>query len=245
MPKQAIIYARISPKPCKKNDSGEVITEEDPSETSCEVQRQYCEKWCQDNGFEVIGYYQDKAVSGSTRWQDRKGLSKAVESARKDVPIIAYAWDRFARSPLVSADLQVTLTKAGSYMINASNGQGTDEEQPDARLMRRIVEAIAEYELTTTSRRTSDKMRQHQANGRRMSARVPYGTMVDPGDESKSKLIPCPAEQATLAEIMKLHNKGLSPYQIAKDLNTRGLKPRMAKQWSKGVIKGIVEREGG
>jgi len=84
-------------------------------------------------------------------------------------------------------------------------------------------------------------MLQHQAAGRRMSDRPPYGTQVDPADSSK--LIPCPRELYAIEMIRHLLRKQkLSLRETARELNKRGIVRRGSSKWTHTFVKTLIDR---
>lgn len=239
MSKHAIIYARFS----DRRDS------EDSQ--SCEYQREFCENWCARNGYEVIGYYEDKAVSGATDIHEREGLSQALEAITKGVSIVAYHWDRFARDVRVFAFLEAFVLGRGGHLVSASSDKGTDGESIEEKLIRDILKSLAEFQRKFNAQRTRTSMLNYQKAGRVMSKILPYGRMLDPDNakrrevDPKSPLrhIPCPEEQKVIQRILGLREKGLSWKRIADTLNEEGIKPRLAEEWKPATIGGILKRE--
>lgn len=75
-------------------------------------------------------------------------------------------------------------------------------------------------------------MRRLQAEGRRMSYRVPYGWKRDPNDDAR--LVIDDNEQQVIKRIIELKTQGESLRGICKILTAEGYKARMCKKKFKG-----------
>ncbi len=119
----------------------------------------------------------------------------------------------------------------------------------DAWLVRRLLRMLAEHEercrqdcRAARRQSLSASMRQHQAAGGRVSApvRCPYGWQMDPCDDQR--LRPHPAEQQVVARVVSEHCAGKSCRQIARDLTTERIAPRLAPAWNHQTVAAIIRR---
>ncbi len=83
-------------------------------------------------------------------------------------------------------------------------------------------------------------MLRHQTNGRRMSDRVPWGTMRDPNDPAR--LVGCDEELAIAERIRLLHGERLSLRAIGRRLEVEGHKRRKAATWPHQIVARILAR---
>jgi len=223
---EAIIYTRFSPR---KN--GE-------KSTSNETQHALCRDYAYDKGYEVIGHYQDREISGST--VHKPGLANAIAHLPKEGVLLVYKRDRIARDVFL-AELARRQVKAKGGKIEAVKGD-IEGDGPYVKMARQVMDAVAELERHMISERTRDAMIRHQKEGRRMSRHPPFGMMVDPND--KAMLAPNPDEQRAIERIMDLHIRGRAVYKITQVLNDEMPEvARGSKWWGKTVKKVIEERE--
>ena len=238
--KQAIIYARFSPRP----NADESM--------SCELQEQKCREYCQLRGMDILAVFQDRGLSGK-RADNRPGLQQAlVRVCQERGVLVVYALSRLARSTKDAIILTETLEKKEADLAIVT--QQIDTSTPMGRAFFKIMAVIGELERETTAERTRVALQAMQKNGFRVSSKPKYGWMDDPanppkvikdkttGRETKipGRTIKCPAEQETLALMMRLHKEGLSPYYISKQLNRDGRLNRVGKVWSHVSIKRII-----
>jgi DNA invertase Pin-like site-specific DNA recombinase len=229
MTKQAILYARFSPRPNAQECDG--------------IERQFelCRKHCDLHQLAVAGQYQDAGISGKTI-KDRPGLQAAIEHVCKVKGVlVAYSLSRIARSiqDAIRISLELRKQKADLCIIQAN----LDTSTPGGRVVYHIFAALAEFEREMISERTKVAMLEYQANGKRVSDRPPYGWCVDP-DDSK-RLVEDGNEQAVIEEIMALHERKFGLRAIGRQLIAMGHNPRTGRKWQHGVIKRIIERTRG
>jgi len=228
--KQAIIYTRFSDRPDSETSE------------SCQYQREFCEKWCEDNEYSVAGYFEDRAISGKADIKDRPGLSMALTELGDGMAIVVYHWDRLARDKMVHVAIEGYVIGRGGYMISASTNSSTKDESPEDELMRTIFQSLSVYDRQMKAARTRHAMLSHQARGRIMSKHLPYGFKKDP--DAKGMMIKCEVEQATLSMIIRMRNNGYGFKKIGTTLDNASRPPRTAKKWSAHTIRGILKRQG-
>jgi DNA invertase Pin-like site-specific DNA recombinase len=86
-----------------------------------------------------------------------------------------------------------------------------------------------------TAERTSSAMRQRLAEGRYIGGRAPYGLQNIDGD-----LVPCPAEQAVIAEARALRSAGLTLRAVAAELAGRGHLSRHGTPFVPAAVNAMV-----
>ncbi|OHB56119.1 MAG: hypothetical protein A2Y07_01210 [Planctomycetes bacterium GWF2_50_10] len=221
---KAVIYARFSPR--RNHEQCESI----------ETQLELCRAYCTRQGYEIIGEFDDKVLSGDE--EDRPGLWNAIEALARDCVLVVYRLDRLARSVYLSYIIEEAVKKHGAKIISIS-GEGTWQDSPEDELVRRILQALAEYERKVIAARTKAAMLRHQAAGRRMSDKTPYGCVRDP--DNHKRLVADPTEQANIHYIIELKNKGYGYCRICRQLKSDGI-PCRNRKWHHGTIKRILER---
>ena len=120
------------------------------------------------------------------------------------------------------------------------------------RFARVTFEAAMNLRAGLSREQTSNAMLSHQANGRRMSARLPYGWKADPDDPAR--MIPCEYELEIIRKIQAFRQEGLSLRKIAKRLTDLEYVPRKVNRlfkgrtvqvkgkWHHGLISSILKR---
>jgi len=227
--RKAVIYARFSPRP-----------NADKSESN-ETQFDLCADYCRKHNYEVVSKHQDKVLSGKDL--NRPGLWDAIESLKHGYTLIVYRLDRLARSVYNSYIVEHAVKKRGATIISIS-GEGTWNDTPEDKLIRNVLRSLDEYEREAIAARTKAAMLRHQANGRRMSYKTPFGWIPDP--DNPALLIEDQQEQAAINLVKKLRTESKYGYrQICRELEKQGISCRGDKQkWHHATVKNILKRAG-
>jgi len=193
--------------------------------------------WCSARGVVAVRWLEER-VSGGAELEKRPVMTQALDSLRElgaGVLLVAKR-DRLARDPIVSAMIERIAERNGARVMSAA-GEG-EGNGPTDQLMRRIVDAFAEYERLIIRHRTKAalavKKDRHELTGN-----APYGWRVVP-DSSPVQLEPDPEEQAAAALARELRAQGESLRRIAMDLEARGVKTRGGGQWKAETVRGLI-----
>jgi hypothetical protein len=120
------------------------------------------------------------------------------------------------------------------------------------RFAKLTFEAAMNLRAGLSREQTQSAMLSHQANGRRMSARLPYGWKADPDDPAR--MLPCPYEMEIIEKVKAFRQEGLSLRKIAKRLTDLEYVPRKVNRlfkgrtvqvkgkWHHGLIRNILSR---
>lgn len=175
----------------------------------------------------------DHGVSGAAKLDARPGLLSALEALDAGAVLLVAKRDRLARDVMAAAMIERLVARAGAS-IATSNGAG-DGEGPEAQLMRRMVDAFAEYERELIRARTRAALAAKRKRGE-VTGEVPLG-MARAG----AMLVPDAAEARALELIEALRADGLSVRAIAAELNARGVPARGAK-WHPTTVARVLAR---
>jgi len=244
---KAILYARFSPRP------------DAATSDSCEKQLADLREYCRQHDIEIVGEFHDDAVSGAEA--ERPGLNQARSAVRRGYIFLVTRVDRLARDNGIAASIVNDITLRGGRVWTL---QGPCNETPEQKLIRGVLQVLAEYQRLDGNRRTSRRMRQHQANGRRMSALCPYGwrpdeqrdaralaeyydaiARLEPGQprpvRPKRYMLPDEQEQAIIRLIVTWRKEGATYGQIIARLNEGGYRYRRGP-WRRSTISRILKR---
>ena len=195
------------------------------------------------------GHFADEGVSGGKSLGERPALMAALDALDDGGGVLLVAKrDRLGRDPIVVAMIEARAAKLGVRIVSAA-GEGTEGNDPSNVLMRRMIDAFAEYERLIIKARTRAALRAKQHRGER-TGRVPFGFDLCPVDPRRSKggnpiaLVPNPAEQAIVLEIRAQAAAGITPARIAADLRARGVPTKTGAPWSNMAVRRILERSG-
>ena len=139
---KAAIYTRVSTEEQAENKNG------------LEAQEHACVAYAKRMGWEVSGVFTDAAVSGSLGLEKRPAMLEAISTLRKGDVLLAAKRDRIGRlDPLAMAMIEASVGRRGARIVSAA-GEGTADDDPSSILMRRMVDAFAEYEKLIIRART-------------------------------------------------------------------------------------------
>ena len=171
--------------------------------------------WCEARGAELVSVHADHGVSGAAAIDKRPGLLAALDALSEHgagVLLVAKR-DRLARDVVLAAMVERMADRSGAAVV-AADGAG-EGEGPEALLMRRMVDAFAEYERALIRGRTRAALAAKSRKGER-TGRVPFGSQLA---ADGVHLIDNPREQAVIDEIRELRAAGLSIRAIVATVN--------------------------
>ena len=229
---RAIIYRRVSTDDQAERGAG------------LNAQLDACRAHALRLGAEPVGPFDDEGISGAAPLDRREALMLALAELKAGDVLLVAKRDRLGRDPFVVAMIEAAVGRVGGRVVSAA-GEGTDGDGPTDVLMRRIVDAFAEYERLVIRARTRAALAAKRRRGERTGG-VPFGsTLVDDGRRSKAGhpigLAPDPAELATLGVIRALKAGGLGPRAIARELTARGLATKQGgATWPESTVRKLM-----
>jgi DNA invertase Pin-like site-specific DNA recombinase len=189
---------------------------------------------CRRVAGDLAGVYRDEGVSGKSGLDKRPALLNLIAELDKGDVLVVAKRDRLGRDPLVVAMIEAAVRRKGARIVSAA-GEGTDSDSPTDVLMRRIVDAFAEYERLVIGARTKAALQAKRMRGERTGS-IPYGYRLD---QDGKRLLPDAGEQEILGQVRQLQAEGLSLRAIAARLEAQGYRSRGAG-WHPQTIKNIL-----
>ncbi len=107
--------------------------------------------------------------------------------------------------------------------------------EPEAAMLRGILQVFAQYERAVIKARTASAMKVKKAKGERAGRFAPYGF----ADDGTGKLIPVPDEQAAVHLARELRSQGMPLRTIAAHLEAQGHQSR-GKGWDPKTVSRMV-----
>jgi DNA invertase Pin-like site-specific DNA recombinase len=230
----AVFYRRVS-----SDDQAE-------SKAGLQAQLDACTNYAQRAGLEVAGEFSDEAISGAAPLDKRPGLMDAMALIGPGDVLVVAKRDRLGRDPIIVALIEAAVIRQGGRVVSAA-GEGTEGDDPTSILMRRIVDAFAEYERLVIKSRTRAALAAKRKRGQRTGS-IPIGMMlVDDGARSKTDrplaLVASPEDLAMMALVRQLKDSGLSLRRIAAELDRRGIPTKLGgDRWYASTIAVILKR---
>jgi DNA invertase Pin-like site-specific DNA recombinase len=168
-----------------------------------------------------------------------KQLSDRI--AGGDRAVIATALDRLFRNTIDGLTILDEWQGLG-VSLYLTNGVVLDLGTASGRLTATMLLGVAQFECQLTAERTSQSHLTRQAQGYRVSARLPYGRAIDPEDHKRT--IVCKHESDNIDSIVDMHRGGSGFREIARRLNSSETSCR-GNKWHHGTIKAILQRAHG
>ena len=231
---RSVVYLRVSTE------------EQGESKAGLDAQLDACRAHAARVGSEVVGPFVDPGISGAAPLDARPGLIEVLAQIRAGDVLLVAKRDRLGRDPIIVAMLESAVQRQGGRVVSAA-GEGTDDDSPTSILMRRIIDAFAEYERLLIKARTRAALGAKRKRGQR-TGNIPIGYgLVDDGNRSKAGglvgLVVDPVKVATMELVHQLRAEGRSLREIAGELDRRGIPtPNGAAHWHHSSVAKILAR---
>ena len=206
-----------------------------------DAQRDALDRWCAANGCRLASVHLDQGVSGGAALDRRPGLLDALDAVKSSgaAVLLVAKRDRLARDPMVAAMVEAGVKRSGARIVSAA-GEGTESDDPTAILMRRIVDAFAEYERLIIKSRTRSALAVKARRGERVG-QIPYGYRLN---ADGLHLDDDPTEQRVIGLVLGLRADGLSFRAITDQLNADAV-PARGSRWHPTTLSRMVKRAAG
>jgi DNA invertase Pin-like site-specific DNA recombinase len=210
------------------------------------AQHDACEACARRLGIPTVDPCIDDGVSGAAPLDKRPGLLDALAKLQKGDILLVAKRDRLGRDPIVVAMIEAAVQRQECRIVSAA-GEGTEGDDPTSVLMRRIIDAFAEYERLIIKARTRAALAAKKRRGQRTGG-VPLGfDLTDDGTRSKAgrpiALTTNTGEQATVARIEGYQAVGLSLRAIADELTRQGVRTKSGlDRWDHSTVRKILHR---
>ena len=158
---KAVIYARFS--------------SDRQNEESIAAQHRACREYAQRNGIEIIGTYDDEAISGREgKTELRREYQKLLRDAqaKRFDAILIHKYDRVARSLNEHVTLEMRLKKWGVDLIAVAQDFGRSNE---AKIMRAVIWSMSEYYSDNLADEVKKGHRETALQGKHNGGYAPFG----------------------------------------------------------------------
>lgn len=164
-------------------------------------------------------------------------LLAAVSVLEKGDVLLIAKRDRIGRDPIVNAMIERAVERKKARLISAS-GDVRDDDDPSSILMKRMVDAFAEYERLIIGARTKAALQVKKKRNERIGY-IPFGyrLCID-----NIHLEPDEEEQRILSMINEGREFGNSYRMIAKDFNDMKIYNRKGQTWNHVSISRVMKR---
>jgi len=219
----AIIYQR-----CSTEDQAD-------TRNGLNAQADACARWATSQGMTVAATFADEGISGAAGIEKRPGLMAAINALESGDVLLVSKRDRLGRDPLVVAMIEATVARAGARIASTA-GEGTESDDPSSILMRRMVDAFAEYERLIIKARTKAALGAKKARNELVGS-ITYGKALAADGKT---LLANRAEQKVIEKARALKATGMSLRGISTALAAEGLLARNGKPFLAPQVQRMV-----
>lgn len=197
-----------------------------------EAQEHAVRDWAAREGVAVVAWCRDVGVSGGAPLDRRPALVEALALLPGHALLVVHKRDRLCRDVAVAVVVEREVERAGAAVVSTL-GEGTGDSA-EARLMRRLFDAVAEYERAMIRARIRRGLDAKRRRGEALGPRAPYGSRVVDGEleDDVDELRAVSFARARRAE-------GGSLRAIAAELEAAGFRPR-GRQWHPETVRRLV-----
>ena len=221
-----------------KTAIGYVRVSTDDQQLGPEAQRAAMDRWCKANGVRLAAVFEDHGVCGATALEKRPGLLAALDALPEFGAgiLLVGKRDRLARDPIIAAMTERLVERAGARVASCA-GEGTDGNGPADVLMRRMVDAFAEYERGIIRARTRAALAVKRSHGEKLGGDLPYGYRLA---ADGVHLDVDHDEMQIVTAARSLRAQGMSLRQIGAAMTDRGLLPRSGREWNPKTVRALL-----
>lgn len=208
-----------------------------------EAQRAAIERWAATAGVTVVAWHVDHGVSGGAELDKRPALQLALDALEQSAAgaLVVAKRDRLARDVVLAALIERLVGKSGARVVSAAGEGGDDANDPSSMLMRRIVDAFAEYERALIRARTRAALAVKKKRGER-AGNVPFGYKLMANAVSLER---DEREQLVIAHALELRASGASVRGVVMQLKAAGVVGRSGRPLCKAAVENILRRTHG
>lgn len=222
---KAAIYARVS-------------TQEQAAEgTSLEHQLDELARYCQLQGWQIAGTYNDPGFTGKDA--DRPALKRLMADAGSGVfdKVVVYKLDRLSRKLRLLLELQEKLQDYNTSLYSVK--EAIDTSTAIGRTVFQVLGLVSEWERDAIVERTKNGRLQRYKEGCWAAGKPSYGYAYN---KETKKLVINEAEERVVRRIFEQYVIGKSLTEVANMLNDEAIPARGSNGngWRHGAIRDII-----
>lgn len=203
-----------------------------------EAQIDAIEKYAKKLQVKIEQIFIDEGVSGKLSHEDRPKMIAAIEALNKGDIFLVAKRDRLGRDDFALAMIERAIVQIKKARIVSAAGEGTENDSASSILMRRMIDAFAEFERQVISERTKAALKIKKDKGERVGY-IPFGYQLN---KDGANLIKEEKEQRILGKIKSLIKKGLSIRETAAVCNNQKLFNRGNSKWNHASMHRIFKK---
>ena len=215
-----------------------VSTDSDKQLLSLETQKNHYERYIKARpDWDYAGLYYDEGVTG-TKLDKRDGLLQLLADCDKGLIdyIIVKSISRFSRNTVDSIEIVRKLCQDGIFIYFEK--ENIDTGKMEGELLLSILSSLAESESRSISDNETWSIQRRFMSGTFKIGYPPYGYKNVDGE-----MIVEPEKAEIVRWIFNSVLAGMSPSDVARELNKQGIPSRRGGRWEGHVINGMIKNE--
>lgn len=207
------------------------------SEQSIEGQHRVCAAFCEQNGYEIVDTYIDRATSAFKDTDKRTEFQRMIRDSEKRLwdGVVVYKLDRFARNRYDSATYKARLKKNGVRVISATENIS---ENPEGVILEAVLEGMAEFYSKELSQKITRGMFESANKCHSIGGHIPLGYKIE-----NKKLVLDEAGAAVVREAFELYANGSTVADICDLFNNKGYRTAKGVAFNKNSFRSMFKNE--
>lgn len=207
------------------------------TEQSIEGQKRVCEEFCKQQGYQITGYYIDRATSAFKDTAKRIEFNRMIKDSEKQLwqGVVVYKLDRFARNRYDSATYKARLKKNGVNVISATENIS---DNPEGVILEAVLEGMAEFYSKELSQKINRGMRESAYKCNSVGGQIPLGYKI-----VNKKLVIDEPEAQIVREAFDRYANGERVAEICRDFNNRGYHTKKGAKFNKSSFSAMFKSE--
>jgi DNA invertase Pin-like site-specific DNA recombinase len=208
-----------------------------------DIQRDAIAAYCKREGLDLVGIYEDAAVSGSNGEADREGWPLLVEGlkAGEFSVVVVMRLDRLARDLMLQETLLLGVQRLGGELVSIDEPDLCNGD-PTRTMFRQIKGAVSEYDKAMIVARLKAGRRKKARQGGYSGGWVPYGYIIE-GQGTDARPVVDEAAAAVVRGIFETYGSARSKaslHYIADWLNGTGVPTARGGRWAAQTVRVIL-----
>lgn len=204
---------------------------------SLEAQERKIRNYCELKDLELIDIYRDEGVSGFKVLEKRPGGSKVLDALRVEkraTHLVAIKLDRLFRNTgdAIAKATEFQKSYIDLHLLDVS----VDTSTATGKMFFTVLAMLAQFERDITGERTKTVLDMKKKDGL-VYNHEPFGY-----DRVDDHFVTNEQEILTISSIVAMRKTGLSYRDIASQLDSQGLKPKIAGSWNAMSVRRICQR---
>lgn len=207
------------------------------TEQSIEGQQRVCTAFCEQQGYDIVDMYIDRATSAFKDTDKRTEFQRMIRDSEKQLwdAVVVYKLDRFARNRYDSATYKAKLKKNGVRVISATENIS---DNPEGVILEAVLEGMAEFYSKELSQKITRGMIESAHKCHSIGGHIPLGyKIVD------KKLVIEEAGAAIVREAFELYANGATVAEICEIFNSKGYRTAKNAEFNKNSFRSMFKNE--